>query len=549
MNKLTGKDFKAMILNGYRDIKLQYQRINDLNVFPVPDGDTGTNITATMSGGIKSMEKADESKISDVAEKLAMGMLLGARGNSGVIVSQFFQGLSEGLHGLKTATIPQFVSALNAATKKAYEAVVHPVEGTILTVAREGTDYLSGHIGEIGDFEILFTTLLREMSISLDNTPELLPVLKEAGVIDSGGAGLVAIIEGMGKQVKGEELEETEFNGPQNSINTDEEVPFDEDSELEYGYCTEFILQLLNAKNGPKDFDLKRMISFLETIGDSIVALRQRNIVKVHVHTKEPWKAIQYAQQFGEFITFKMENMSIQHNEVLLKEMPIEPKKRVKRAIVAVAPSREIAELFRNLGVSEIISGGQTMNPSAEDFVRAFEDANADEILVFPNNSNIILTAEQAAKMYEKSQITVAHTKSIVECYSALGMLDIGDLSMEENLAIIEETRANLVSCEVSTAVRDSLNNGIAIKEGDYIGISRGEVKNADKTMLECAINLLKSIEDIEDRSVITVFYGSAVTDEDKAKLKEAIKANWHMMEVVEVDGKQNVYPLIFAVE
>lgn len=549
MNKLTGKDFKAMILNGYRDIKLQYQRINDLNVFPVPDGDTGTNITATMSGGIKSMEKADESKISDVAEKLAMGMLLGARGNSGVIVSQFFQGLSEGLHGLKTATIPQFVSALNAATKKAYEAVVHPVEGTILTVAREGTDYLSGHIGEIGDFEILFTTLLREMSISLDNTPELLPVLKEAGVIDSGGAGLVAIIEGMGKQVKGEELEETEFNGPQNSINTDEEVPFDEDSELEYGYCTEFILQLLNAKNGPKDFDLKRMISFLETIGDSIVALRQRNIVKVHVHTKEPWKAIQYAQQFGEFITFKMENMSIQHNEVLLKEMPIEPKKRVKRAIVAVAPSREIAELFRNLGVSEIISGGQTMNPSAEDFVRAFEDANADEILVFPNNSNIILTAEQAAKMYEKSKITVAHTKSIVECYSALGMLDIGDLSMEENLAIIEETRANLVSCEVSTAVRDSLNNGIAIKEGDYIGISRGEVKNADKTMLECAINLLKSIEDIEDRSVITVFYGSAVTDEDKAKLKEAIKANWHMMEVVEVDGKQNVYPLIFAVE
>ncbi|MCR5490704.1 MAG: DAK2 domain-containing protein, partial [Bacilli bacterium] len=393
MNTLTGRDFEAMVRNGYRDIKLQYQKINDLNVFPVPDGDTGTNITATMTGGIKSMEKADLDDISDVSSKLAAGMLLGARGNSGVIVSQFFQGLAEGLQGLKTATIPQFISALNAATSKAYQAVVHPVEGTILTVAREGTDYLSGHADEINDFEFLFTNLLREMSISLDHTPELLPVLKEAGVIDSGGAGLVAIIEGMGKEIKGEQLEESEFHGPQNSVPTDGEIPFDEDSELEYGYCTEFILQLLNCKNGPKDFQLKELIRFLETIGDSIVALRQKNIVKIHVHTKEPWRAMRYAQQYGEFITWKMENMSIQHNEVLLKEMPIEEKKRVKHAIISVAPSKEIAKLFTDMGVNEIISGGQTMNPSAEDFVRAFEDANADEILVFPNNSNIILTA------------------------------------------------------------------------------------------------------------------------------------------------------------
>ncbi len=549
MNTLTGRDFEAMVRNGYRDIKLQYQKINDLNVFPVPDGDTGTNITATMAGGIKSMEKSDLDDISDVSAKLASGMLLGARGNSGVIVSQFFQGLAEGLEGLKSATIPQFISALNAATSKAYQAVVHPVEGTILTVAREGTDYLSGHADEINDFEFLFTNLLREMSISLDHTPELLPVLKEAGVIDSGGAGLVAIIEGMGKEIKGERLEESEFHGPQNSIATDSEVPFDEDSELEYGYCTEFILQLLNCKNGPKEFSLKDLIHYLETIGDSIVALRQKNIVKIHVHTKEPWKAIQYAQKYGEFVTFKMENMSIQHNEVLLKEMPIEEKKRVKHAIIAVAPSKEIGKLFTDMGVNEIISGGQTMNPSAEDFVRAFEEANADEILVFPNNGNIILTAEQAAKLFEGSKITVCHTKSIIQAYSALSMLDLEGLSMEENVEVVNECIENLTVCEVSTAIRDSVNNGVTIKEGDFLGISDGEVKNADPKLMDCVQHLLESVEDIDDKSVITVFYGAEAKPEDKEALRALIKKNYRLMDLIEVDGHQSIYPFVFALE
>lgn len=294
---------------------------------------------------------------------------------------------------------------------------------------------------------------------------------------------------------------------------------------------------------------MKSLIKFLETIGDSIVALRQGNIVKIHVHTKEPWRAIQYAQKFGEFVTFKMENMSIQHNEVLLKEMPIEEKKRLKKAIVAVAPSKEIAKLFTDMGVNEIISGGQTMNPSAEDFVHAFENVNADEILVFPNNSNIILTAEQAAKLFEGSKVTICHTKSIIQAYSALSMLDLEGLSMEENVEVVNECIENLTVCEVSTAIRDSVNNGVAIKEGDFLGISGGEVRNADANLLQCVENLLASIEDIEDKSVITVFYGADAKEEDKEALRKLIKKKYRLMDLIEVEGHQTIYPFVFALE
>ena len=373
MNTLSGQVFAAMVLNGYRDLKSQYEKINDLNVFPVPDGDTGTNIAATLTGGVKAMATADQNNIGDVSEKLAEGMLLGARGNSGVILSQFFAGIANALADLQKANVTQFAAALRSGTQKAYEAVVQPVEGTILTVAREGSAYVMDHLTAIPDFESLFEVLLSRMREALERTPDLLPVLKEAGVIDSGGAGLVCIIEGMGKEIMGEEVADSVFNGPQNSVSADAKVPFDENSVLTYGYCTEFILQLQKSKGDPKAFQIKDMIAFLSTIGDSIVAIKQGTIVKIHVHTKVPYKAIEYAQRYGEFVTFKMENMSIQHNEVLLKEMPIEgakmvkavekPKDRVNLAIVAVSPSDSISNLFKEMGVSEIISGGQTMSP------------------------------------------------------------------------------------------------------------------------------------------------------------------------------------------
>lgn len=546
---LTGELFAAMVLNGYRDIKTQYERINQLNVFPVPDGDTGTNITATMTGGIKMMEKADRNSLSDVASKLAQGMLLGARGNSGVIVSQFFAGMADGLQGLHVANITQFASSLRSGTTKAYNAVVKPVEGTILTVAREGSNFVLDHLSEIKSFEELFRILLKKMHKSLDNTPNLLPVLKEAGVIDSGGAGLVAIIEGMFKQISGEEIDDIEFHGPSNGLAEGDTIPFDENSELEYGYCTEFIMQLLNAKNGPKNFVLAELIAFLETLGDSIVAIQNETIVKVHVHTKTPGKVIEYAQQYGEFVTFKMENMSIQHNEVMLKELEAKKEAKKKVGMVAVAPSTQIAAMFLELGVDHVITGGQTMNPSAEDFVKAFKDVNAESIIVFPNNSNIILTAKQAGDLYSDAKIVVMPTKSILQAYSAIPMLNFELQTLEENIEIINQQINNVVSCEVSTAVRDSVNNGIEVHAGDYIGIAGGSVRSSEKTLIEATKVMIESIPDIDDRAVITVFYGEGVTEQDKEDLRNYVSSRFDMIDLLEFDGMQAIYPFIIAVE
>ena len=559
MKTITGKIFSEMVLNGYRDLKNHYEKINDLNVFPVPDGDTGTNIAATLTGGVNAMKDANFDSIGDVAEKLAGGMLLGARGNSGVIISQFFQGISEALSSLETANVTQFASALRSGTSKAYEAVVHPVEGTVLTVARESTVYIMDNLSHIQDFETLFENLLREMKLSLDRTPDLLPVLKEAGVIDSGGAGLVYIMEGMGKYVVGEEVADAEFNGPTNGVATDEKIPFDENSVLDYGYCTEFILQLLVSKCDPKAFDLKEMIHFLEGIGDSIVALKQKSIVKVHVHTKEPWKAIQYAQKFGEFVTFKMENMSIQHNEKLLKEMPIEEEKptehiapNAKRQpvqIVAVSPSGSITELFLNMGANQIVSGGQTMNPSADDFIKAFDAANADDIIVFPNNSNIILTAEQAGKLYDKSRVHVLHSKSVVEADSALSMACFDGQDVQECIDSMIESMEGVISAEISPAVRDSLNNGIEIKKGDYMGILKHNIVSSSPDMMETIKELLNKVPEIEEKSVFTIFYGQDANDKMKEDLQNLVKKDFPSLEMIEIQGNQTIYPFIFALE
>ena len=546
---LTGEMFAAMVQNGYRDIKTQYERINELNVFPVPDGDTGTNITATVTGGIKAIAKADLSDLSDVASKLASGMLFGARGNSGASVSHFFACMADGLQGLKTANITQFASSLRSGTAKAYNAVNKPVEGTILTVAREGSNYVLDHLDDIHSFEELFRVLLIKMHKALENTPNLLPVLKEAGVIDSGGAGLVAIIEGMFKQISGEEIEDIEFYGPSNSISADGEIAFDENSELEYGYCTEFIMQLLNAKDGPKNFVLNDMIAYFQTLGDSIVAIQNETIVKVHVHTKTPGKVIEYAQQYGEFVTFKMENMSLQHNEVMLKELEEKKAQRKKHAIVTVAPSNEIAAMFLQIGADQVISGGQTMNPSAEDFVKAFEECNADYIMVFPNNSNIILTAKQAADLYKDAKIEVVPTKSSIEAYSAISMIDFDTFSIEENLDAIHNQIQNVVSCEVTQSIRDTINNGMAIKEGDFIGIANGAVRSCDKTLMGATKRLLEAIEDIDDKAVITVFYGKDATEEDQEAFREYISERFEMIDLMEYQGNQSIYPFIIAVE
>ncbi len=561
MKIIDGKTYEAMVLNGFNDLKNHYESVNELNVFPVPDGDTGTNICATLDGGVKAMKKANKTSLDNVATKCSEGMLLGARGNSGVITSQFFAGISDALKGLKKADVKQFASALKNGTRVAYKAVPNPVEGTILTVAREGTDYVNEHIKEITDFETLFKILLEQMKIALDKTPDLLPVLKEAGVIDSGGAGLLYIIEGMSKKIMGEDIADTIFNGPTTNVDVGDTEVFNENSKLDYGYCTEFILQLLKEKENPEKVDLQSFIDYFSTIGDSIVAIKQNTIIKIHVHTKEPWKVIKFAQQYGEFITFKMENMTVQHNEKLLKEMPIngkgvkvsddikpEPLKHSKVQMVSVSPSIEIGKIFKEMGVNGIIAGGQTMNPSAQDFLNIFDYVNADEIIVFPNNGNVIMTAEQAAKMYKKSNIHVLHSKSVVQAYSAMKMADF-DNSIEENIKVMEEQMSSVVSLEISKSIRDSKNNGVVIKKNDFIGIMDGNIVSHDKAIIPATRKMMKLVPNMDDKAIITVFYGKNATEKMKSDLKTALEKEYPMMDILEVEGGQPVYHFVIAIE
>ena len=561
MNSIDGKTYEAIVLNGFKDLKSHYQTVNELNVFPVPDGDTGTNICATLDGGIKAMKRANKTNLGDVATKCSEGMLLGARGNSGVITSQFFAGISDALKGLKKANVKQFASALKNGTRVAYKAVPNPVEGTILTVAREGTDYVNDHINQIQDFETLFKMLLEEMKKSLDKTPDLLPVLKEAGVIDSGGAGLLYIIEGMSKKIMGEDVADTIFNGPTTNVDVGDAEIFNEDSKLDYGYCTEFILQLLRSKEDPAKVDLQSFIDYFSTIGDSIVAIKQNTIIKIHVHTKEPWKVIKFAQQYGEFVTFKMENMTIQHNEKLLKEMPIhgkgvkmsndvkpEPLNHSKVQLITVAPSPEIGKIFKEMGVAGVIAGGQTMNPSAQDFLNMFDYVNADEIIVFPNNGNVIMTAEQAAKLYSKSHVHVLRSKSVVQAYSAMKMADF-DNSIEENIKMMEEQMNAVVSLEMSKSIRDSKNNGIAIKKNDFIGIMDGKIVSHDRAIIPATKKMMKLVPNMDDKAIITIFYGKNATEKMKADLKSTLEKEYPMMDILEVDGGQPVYHFVIAIE
>ena len=548
MDIITASVFQSMVENGLRNLKAHHQEVNDLNVFPVPDGDTGTNMTATLKGGVEAMKKVTSSSLSEKASALASGMLLSARGNSGVILSQFFAGIGQAFSGLDQAGVAELSNAFRKGTETAYKAVVTPVEGTILTVAKEGSQALSSEEGSLKSVEEAFCLAEKKMASALQNTPNLLPVLKEAGVIDSGGAGLVYIIDGMRKDLLGEKIEDSSFASPSNASSVDASA-FNEDSVLTYGYCTEFILQLQNSKKGPEEFDLDKMIEAFSSFGDSIVALRQGNIVKVHVHTKTPARAIEYAQKYGEFLTFKMENMNLQHNEILLKEVAGEGSPRKDIAIVAVAPSPEIGELFKSLKADQIVSGGQSMNPSADDFVRAFKAANADHILVFPNNGNVTLTAKQAGGIFEGSDVIVLPTKSIVQAYSALQMLDFESETLEQSVETAKQAIDSVLFGEVSTAIRDSLNNGVQVKKGDAIGILLGDLVEDEADPVSCLLATIQKAPDLEDRSVITVFFGKGVSEETKAAVGEAIQKKFPLMDYFPIEGGQDVYPFLFALE
>lgn len=543
---LNGQSFKKLFINGHQSLVNDVERINELNVFPVPDGDTGTNMKMTMDGGCNAIKNSQEENIGLLTKEMARGLVFSARGNSGVILSQFFKGLSLGLVDKETVTVEEFAKAMISGVNQAYNVVNNPTEGTILTVMREASQ--NAFDAHVATFEEYFKVYLIEANRSLAKTPELLPVLKKAGVVDSGGAGYILIVEGMALAIDGKMLEiinSCDDNKPAINPNS-----FNADSELEFGYCTEFILQLQNKKVDIPNFDLKVITNFLETIGNSIVAFKDEDIVKVHVHTFEPGKVINYCQQFGEYVTFKMENMSVQHSESTLSE----PKEEVEVAefkettIVAVSNGDGISELFMEIGVDRIVSGGQTMNPSTDDFLAVFDTLNTKNIIVFPNNSNIIMAAKQAAENYDKANVVVIETKTIAQCYSALSLV-MDDEPFDSIIYSINMSLGNVVSLEVTYAIRDSQIDNLVIKKDDYLGFMNHHLEAVGKTKYDTIKGLLEKIEDIADREVVTIFYGSDVSEEEAEEIVSFIEHKYGWMEVGAIYGGQKVYSYIIAVE
>jgi len=557
--KISGELFKKMVTNGAIHLKNHHKEVDHLNVFPVPDGDTGTNMQMTMMAGIKEVTAVESSSIVDVSKILSRGLLMGARGNSGVILSQFFRGVYAEISKINngSVTINEFIQALVGGYQMAYRAVMDPVEGTILTVVRESAERVIKEKNNFNTIEEVLKVYLEQAKETLTKTPELLPVLKEAGVVDSGGAGFIKIIEGMVMALEGQILSESELSAAQNAKPTEYIGAHNlGEFEIKYGYCTEFIVQLFDYNT----FDANSVREPLEQMGDSLVVVTDEDLLKVHVHTNQPGVALTLAQKFGELKTVKIENMRSQHTNITGQDhshehehvheaKPVEtPKKpKSKYGIIAVAQGDGIKEAFKELGVDYVIDGGQTMNPPTEEFVKAVEKVNADNIIILPNNSNVILTAEQAAKLVEGHSVVVVKTKTVAQGYSSLIAFD-PTASIDENVETMQEVVNNMKSGEVTYAVRDTEMNGVQVMKGDFIGISKGKLVVSTQDRVETVTNLLKSLI-TEDSEIVTIFYGAMVSADELEEVVDFLSDNFDHVEVETIDGKQDVYSYIIAVE
>lgn len=557
VNTIDGELYSQLITAGAANLSIHEEEVNNLNVFPIPDGDTGSNMLLTMNGGKNAI--IQEANISKAAQVIASGMLLGARGNSGVILSQFFDGISAGFADLTTADVTQFGIACREGVKHAYEAVMTPVEGTILTVVKDATEYAcSIKADSILDF---IENFIAEAKLSLERTPNLLPVLKKAGVVDSGGAGLIYIMEGMKQFLKGETIStanKDDLTKSQHGGNFGSQAKgidlnkFTSDSILEFGYCTELLLRLQNAKCDVENFSVETIKEYLGTIGDSIVAFKTGSIIKIHVHTKTPGKVFDFCQQYGEFLTVKVENMSLQHNNLDEDEFAKPKKDNTKDAkkygVVAVASGPGIQQMFREHGADVVINGGQSMNPSAEDFIKAFKEANAETIFVFPNNGNVILAAKQAAKLFQEAQIEVIETKTIGQGYAGLTMLDTTSNDTQQILDDINMGIEGVDTYMISHCVRDAEMDGKQLHAGDYIGFLDKKILVASSDRKKTAFQTVEGI-DFTDHEVCILIRGIDSTSYEEEEVRNYLMLKHPGIEVYEVEGGQDIYSYIFIVE
>ncbi|ARC62874.1 MULTISPECIES: DAK2 domain-containing protein [Bacillus] len=554
IRNLDGKAFADMILYGAHHLSQNANVVDALNVFPVPDGDTGTNMNLSMTSGAKEVEQIDTANIGKVAQSLSRGLLMGARGNSGVILSQLFRGFGKSIEQKSEINAKEFAAAFQAGVDTAYKAVMKPVEGTILTVAKDAAKKAVLAAQTETDIIKVMEAVVNEAEASLERTPELLPVLKEVGVVDSGGKGLLYVYEGFLASLKGEKLSDKAAALPslddlvsaehhknaQSHMNTED---------IEFGYCTEFMVKL---DSGKRNFNEDAFRQDLSRFGDSLLVVSDENIAKVHIHAEYPGEVMTYAQKYGSLINMKIENMREQHSAILSQNKqetaPAEkaPADKQPYGIVTVAMGEGIAELFESIGATKVIEGGQTMNPSTEDIVQAIKDANADTVVILPNNSNIVMAANQAADVAGQHVIVIP-TKTVPQGMAALLAFNPA-LSADENEAAMLGAIGEVKSGQITYAVRDTNIDGIDIKKGDFMGILNGKIVETASDQLTAAKKLIAGMID-EDSEIVTVIKGEDAPEEEAEELAAYISETYEDVEVEVHDGKQPLYSYILAVE
>lgn len=553
MNKINGTQFKEIIYNGLNNLSIHCKEINDLNVFPVPDGDTGTNMLMTLQNGYSAIQDNEETILPNITKKFSKSAVLGARGNSGVILSQFLKGICHYISNFEEITALQMINALEKGVDYAYKAVQIPVEGTMLTVVREATEYVSKCIqGEKNaTIDLVLELFIEQAKRSLDNTPNLLPVLKSAGVVDSGGAGLIYIFEGMSKAIKGEKIDANHHEGTTTFIDY---TVFNEHSTFNYGYCTEVLIQLLEKKIKIDEFNLDNFTEVLGVFGNSIVTSLNDDKVKVHIHTKMPEKVLDYCHTFGEFLALKIENMDVQHDNIaqtpqVKEKIEVDTKKHHHLATVVVASDEKMAELFRNMGASCIVYGGDTCNPSVNDFIKAYSKINADNIIVFPNNSNVILTVKQSAKVFNKSNIICIESTSYLECYSALTLIDYDSTNIEENITSVNDAIKNITSFLITQAVKNSNYEDYEIHESDYIAINGKHLLGVNKNLIDLTVDVSTELIKTERKDIMTIFVGKDVTEEVVNTVIEKIRQNIGLIDIDVIETDNKVHNLMISLE
>ena len=569
VTEITNLEFGKMVQAAADKLNQQADFINSLNVFPVPDGDTGTNMASSMASGAKYEREASSDKVGDLSAALAKGLLMGARGNSGVILSQIFRGFAKGAAGKDVLTAKDFVDAYANGAKVAYKAVMKPTEGTILTVVRESAQEGLNKIKESDDLLEVVHAIYEASKTALAKTPELLPVLKEVGVVDSGGQGLVDVLEAFDESLSGKEVTKGEDYQP-DQAEVDEMVnAMDHQSvqgkldpaDIKYTYCTQMLVRLGKGKQVTQKFDYDTFYNYLAKLGDSLLVLNDDQVVRVHVHTEHPGKVLSWGQEFGDLQTIEIHNMVWQQEEIMENDggadtsaapTPIEKAKladqddQPETAVIAVASGDGVIKLLKSLGVTNIISGGQTMNPSTQDIVDAINNSGAKQALVLPDNGNIFMTAEQAAEVVD-IPTKVVHTKTIAQAMSSL--LEYNpEADLATNQQNMESNLASVASGEVTHAVRDTTIDGRDIKKDDYLGIVDGKIVESNPDLEETAIEMVKKMLD-EDSEIVTILYGEDGSEKTAEAIKAAVEEIDDELDVQIYSGGQPVYPYLISVE